>query len=558
MHLYRRLLRGRASLLCVRRTEAQVQTRVCRASTCFLKDAGMRKLHTSARKRQDRIRAEWSKQTCKAISTNSEYSSPEGFDLVTRDDETIAAIVTGPGHQGAVSIVRVSGSDACNLAARVFRPGGQFKFDWRPISHRLYYGTVVDQDEVVVDEVLLLAMLAPRSYTCEDVIELHTHGGGLCARRVLQCCVEAGARPARQGEFTLRAFLNGRLDLSQAESVLQLIQSRTVGAADSALAGLQGGIGVMVGSIRQQCVDVLAELEARLDFDEDMPDMDLTDLRQKITRVQEEIEEALRTARQGQLLRQGLQVAIVGRPNVGKSSLLNAWTRTNRAIVTDIAGTTRDVVEADLVVGGVPLTLLDTAGIRESKDLVEKMGVERSSAAAVNADVVIMVVDAVKGWTSEDMDIFRSLWGDGPGTSRCRVKGLALLVANKVDLTGTSPAPAVQLPLVCREVFSRVVQTSALTRQGLDQLEEALLEMAGAPQLSQGGVSWAVNERQAEALVRAHEALMRVDQSVAEQLPIDFWTIDLRSAVVALGEVSGDEVTEEVLDSVFSKFCIGK
>lgn len=478
--------------------------------------------------------------------------------LATAEEDTIVSVVTGPTSQGAVAIIRISGSDAIDVSSRLFRPNGRHKPGWRPITHQLYYGTVVDDEGAMIDEVLLLPMLSPRSYTREDVIELHCHGGGVCAERVLRRCLESGARPARPGEFTLRAFLNGRLDLAQAESVLQLVTARTPAAADSALAGLQGGLGQAVGSMRHACLALLAELEARLDFDEDLPAADNGRLRQQVESLQQQIEAALRTARRGQLLRTGLQVAIVGRPNVGKSSLLNAWTRTDRAIVTDIAGTTRDVLEAGLVLpGGVPLTLLDTAGIRRSSDAVEKIGVERSQAAAVGADIVLMVMDASAGWTAADAEIFRSMWGDGPGSSSCLVQAPALLVANKMDLMGDGSRD-VLLPIVPKQAFSAVVKTCATSRAGLEELEQGVLTLAGAPELAAGGLSWAVNERQAAALVAAHEALMRVAESVGEGLPIDFWTIDLRAAVIALGEVSGDDLTEEVLDAVFSKFCIGK
>ncbi|GAX77543.1 hypothetical protein CEUSTIGMA_g4987.t1 [Chlamydomonas eustigma] len=567
----------------------------------------------------------------RAVAADQPSSPQPVAALPTAEEDTIAAIVTGI-SQGSVAIIRLSGSEAVQMAARVFRPGGKFKFNWGPESHRVYYGTAVDGEENALDEVLLISMLSPRSYTCEDVIELHCHGGGVCAQRVLQACIEAGARPARPGEFTLRAFLNGRLDLTQAENVLQLVQARTPAAADSALAGVRDGVGEAVSTMRLQCLQLLAELEARLDFDEDMPDMDMQRLKQSVASIQQGIEGALRTARQSTLLRQGLQVAIVGRPNVGKSSLLNAWTRTNRAIVTDIAGTTRDVLEAGLVVGGVPVTLLDTAGIRDSSDVVERLGVERSQAAAAQADIVVMVIDAQVGWTQEDTDIFHSLWGNGANTKGCSVKGLSLLVANKQDLVKTeeeksqvisghsveilgiressglneierhsdalshqgtaasgadevsasigSPLPVqpvyniaggknsklehmnmssqLRLPLICRETFQEVVFTSATTRQGLEELDAGILALAGAPDLAAGGVSWSVNERQSEALVRAHEGLMRVSESVSQNLPIDFWTIDMRSAIMALGEVTGDEVTEQILDNVFSRFCIGK
>ncbi|KAG1678814.1 hypothetical protein FOA52_012854 [Chlamydomonas sp. UWO 241] len=585
---------------------------------------------------------------CRASAESSTAARSSPVIIATKEEDTIAAIVTGA-SQGSVSIIRLSGTDALATASRVFRPGGKFKFGWVPEDHKVHYGTAVDGDERAIDEVLLLSMASPRSYTCEDVVEIHTHGGGVCSKRVLQACIEAGARPARPGEFTLRAFLNGRLDLSQAESVLSLLESRTAAAADSALAGLRDGVGQAVSDMRDDCIALLAELEARLDFDEDMPAMDTARLSASVDGLQQRIEAALRTARQGSLLRQGLQIAIVGRPNVGKSSLLNAWTRTNRAIVTEIAGTTRDVLEAGLVVGGVPVTLLDTAGIRQSSDLVEQMGVERSRGAAAAADIVIMVIDGQAGWTPADAEIFTALWGDGPGTRSCAVKGLSLLVANKHDLakgsaaggtggdghgrtasngngngssssggvpTGSSgstsgsgseseewtggmeverwppagsaaAAPShgdaaaesgasssgggggggggglratgeLLLPVMCRETFGQVVYTSATTREGLDSLDAGVLRLVGAPQLAAGGISWAVNERQAEALVRAHEALMRCRESVRQELPIDFWTIDLREAVLVLGEVSGDEVTEQILDSVFSRFCIGK
>ncbi|GIL54000.1 hypothetical protein Vafri_9551 [Volvox africanus] len=417
--------------------------------------------------------------------------------LTTKDEDTIASIVTGVSH-GSVAIIRVSGTEAVSIASRVFRPGGRFRFGWQPESHRVYYGTAVDGDERLLDEVLLIVMLSPRSYTAEDVVEFHCHGGGVCASRVLRSLIEAGARPAKPGEFTLRAFLNGRLDLAQAEAISELVGARTAAAADSALAGLRGGVGTAVTDLRSRCLDLLAELEARLDFDEDLPPIDVPELKRRIEGIQAGIEKTLRTARAGNLLRTGLQVAIVGRPNVGKSSLLNAWTNSDRAIVTEIAGTTRDVLEATLSVGGVPVTLLDTAGIRQSSDVVERIGVERSQAAAVAADIVIMVVDGATGWTDTDTDIFRALWGDGPGSSTCKVKGLALLVANKDDLRvprtdngpGSSTADSgsnctassvgasaahiqgagsgvsakespLPLPLLARETFAAVVRTSA-------------------------------------------------------------------------------------------------
>lgn len=503
------------------------------------------------------------------------------------DSDTIAAIATAvAAGAGSVAIVRLSGPGAEAIGRRLFQaPGSQA---WE--SHRVLYGHVIDPASGErVDEALLLLMRAPRSFTREDVVELHCHGGLEAVRRVLELVLAAGARRARPGEFSQRAFLNGRLDLTRAEALAALIDARGRRAAQLAMAGLDGGVQRRIGALRERLLDQLAELEARVDFEEDLPPLDGDAVVAELTAVQAELERLVAEGQQGELLRQGLRVAIVGRPNVGKSSLLNLLSRRERAIVTDLPGTTRDLLESELVLDGVPLTLIDTAGIRSTDDPVERLGIERSHQALAAADVVLLLYDLAAGWTPEDARL-RALVPEGVPL---------LLVGNKADLLadanpddqsgnddlratpqtaatgsiGTEPAsqpshatcvrttakPA-HSPLV-READAEtgetaVVQISALHGDGREQLATALLRLCGAGDLE--GLQVALNARQRDLAAHAATALAASRMAASEQLPWDFWTIDLREAVRRLGEITGEEVSEAVLDRVFSRFCIGK
>ena len=381
-------------------------------------------------------------------------------------------------------------------------------------------------------------MRSPRSYTREDVVEFHCHGGIMAVQQVLQLCIAQGARLAEPGEFTLRAFLNGRLDLTQAEGIADLVGARSPQAAQTALAGIQGKLTAAVRHCRSRCLDMLAAVEARIDFADDLPPLDEANISTQLAVILAEVTQILATAHQGELLRTGLKVAIIGQPNVGKSSLLNAWSRCDRAIVTALPGTTRDVVESQLVVGGIPVQVLDTAGIRNATDQVEKMGIERSQTAAQTADLVLLTIDSTVGWTAADDALYRTI------QHRPHI-----LVINKIDLGPPVDIPVPQVP---------VVQTAAAQGKGIDALERAILAVVQADRVVAANTDMAINQRQAAALTRAHRALKEVQTTIQAALPLDFWTIDLRDAIRALGEVTGEEMTESMLDEIFSRFCIGK
>lgn len=451
---------------------------------------------------------------------------------------TIAAIATAiVPQQGSIGIVRLSGVEAVSIAKQLFQTPG--KQQWE--SHRVLYGYIQQPlTQQIIDEGLLLLMLAPRSYTREDVVEFHCHGGMIAVQQVLEACLQAGAELAQPGEFTLRAFLNGRLDLTQAEGVADLVGARSPQAAQAALAGVQGKLASPIRELRQRCLDTLAEVEARVNFEDDLPPLDEAGVQAELQDIHATLQAILATADQGELLRNGLTVAIIGRPNVGKSSLLNAWCRCDRAIVTDLPGTTRDVVESQLVVGGIPIQVLDTAGIRETEDQVEQIGVTRSHQAAQSADLVLLTIDASVGWTSDDQQLYQA-FQDLP----------LILIVNKVDLV---PQEQVVYP----EAIAQVVSTIAAQNQGISELETAILETVQTQSLKAANLDWAINQRQAAALQKAQAALEHVQGAIADQLPLDFWTIDLRGAIQALGEITGEDITESVLDRIFSRFCIGK
>ena len=461
---------------------------------------------------------------------------------------SIAAIATAvaPG-QGGIAVIRLSGPNAVGaVAAITVIPGQQV---WE--SHKVLYGHVVAADGVErLDEVLVLVMLSPRSFTGEDVIEIHCHGGVIAVQQVLARVLEQpGMRRALPGEFSQRAVLNGRLDLTRAEAIGDLVGARSQRAAQLAMAGLDGGIQKKMVVLRERLLDQLSELEARVDFEEDLPPLNGEALLQELQAVRSELGLLVAEGERGSFVRHGLRVALVGRPNVGKSSLLNLLSRRERAIVTDLPGTTRDLLESEIVLDGVPITLLDTAGIRATCDAVEQLGIARSREALASADLVLLLFDLAHGWSEEDQDLF-ALIPEGVPCLRVGNKADLPLKAEPVDESvAASAASSVALSVAD-------VSLSAVTGEGEQALVRAVLERCGA--LGEQPLLLALNQRQSDLAVTAAEALARSEQVAADGLPWDFWTIDLRQAIHSLGEITGEQLTESVLDRIFSRFCIGK
>lgn len=455
------------------------------------------------------------------------------------EEDTIAAVATASGEAG-IGIVRVSGPRALAVGDKVFRARRNIRLSKRP-SHTVTYGWVIS-DEAIVDEALALIMKGPRSYTGEDVVEFHCHGGQVPLRKVLQAVLGAGSRLSEPGEFTRRAFMHGRIDLSQAEAVIDIIRAKTDRAMDAAVRQLQGELSAAVRQVRDRLLEMMTHLEADIDF----PELELEVQTQEQVRLGcveslNHIRDMLVGARQGRLLRDGVRIAIVGRPNVGKSSLMNRLVREDRSIVTEIPGTTRDVVEEWIHLHGVPAVLSDTAGIHDSPDPIERLGMERTRTALVRADLVLFIIDGAFGLTEAD----RALYEIVPErTSR-------LIVVNKADIMESNGGAAIQgLPS-----DADWVAVSALTGYQMEKLEARMAEMVG---VVDKGESFVANSRQEESLRRAQDHLDAALFTAGQGLGTDMIAIDIRSAWAALGEITGETVGEDLLDQIFSRFCIGK
>lgn len=465
-------------------------------------------------------------------------------------DDTIAAIATPPGV-GGIGIIRLSGPLAFAIGLRIFRTAHPLDDNASPPSHRLLYGHVVDSaSDTMIDEALVAFMRAPRTYTREDVVEISAHGGPLVLRRILELALATGARAAQPGEMTLRAFLNGRVDLAQAEAVMALINAETDAGHRLALRQLQGELSAEVTEARTHLMAALVRIEASIDFpEEEVPPPNSAELSALIAEAQQVVERLLAGADRGRILREGLRVALVGRPNVGKSSLLNALLRTERAIVTPIAGTTRDTVEEKALIGGIAVQLVDTAGLTPTDDPVERIGVERSRAAAEASDVLLLVLDGSEPLTPLDETVAAEL----RTLAREDASRPALLVLNKADLPRQIDDEAAQTlwpdaPLVA---------TSTVTGDGLASLEGQIAALAFGG-TAQAGDVLVSSARHKDTLRRSLENVQAAHVTLADGLPLDFVAIDLRAALEALGEITGETATADLLDRIFAEFCIGK
>ena len=459
-------------------------------------------------------------------------------------EDTIAAISTPPG-EGGIGIVRITGPGAYKVGLSVFsfaRPTD------KPKSHRMYYGYVNNpNNKKKIDEALIVFMRAPHTYTREDVVEINCHGGIMPLAKTLEMVLAAGARLALAGEFTQRAFINGRIDLAQAEAVIQIIRARTDTARELGMSQLQGRLSQEVKSVRKVLLAALAHMEASIDFPEhqDVEEMALTQLQQSTNEALQKIRVLLDTADIGRIMREGVRTAIIGRPNVGKSSLLNALLREQRAIVTNIPGTTRDILEESVNLGGVALTIVDTAGIRETLDEVEKQGVERSRVALENADLILYVLDVSQGIEEDDKEILRSL-RDKP----------CIVIINKIDLASDWQHTANSLT---KELAAfPTVPMSVITKQGLEQLEKGIISLVFQGNVTAPQSAMVTSTRHKDALKRAGDALQELMQALESGYEVDLLAIDLHAALEALGEITGETVGADLAEEIFRTFCIGK
>ena len=456
--------------------------------------------------------------------------------------DTIAAVATAMSPSG-IGIIRLSGAEAFEIADKVYRAGkkkGKLLSDQE--SHTIHYGYIFDGEEMI-DEVLVMLMRGPRSYTGEDTVEIDCHGGVYAVKRVLETVIRNGARPAEPGEFTKRAFLNGRIGLSQAEAVMDVISAKSEYALKSSLSQLKGSVQEKIREIREKIIYHIAYIESALDDPEHISlDGYPEELNEVVMELKKKVERLLATADEGKMIQEGIKTVIVGKPNAGKSSLLNLLVGEEKAIVTNIAGTTRDVLEETVILQGIALRILDTAGIRDARDTVEKIGVDRAKAHMKDADLILYVVDSSQPLDDNDREIIELI----------RDKK-AIVLLNKSDLE-----PAVRAEELETLTGKCVISISAKEETGIERLEQRMKEMFFHGELAFNDEVYITNMRHKQALQEAQQSLSMVSQSIEDGMPEDFYSIDLMNAYEALGSITGESVGEDLVNEIFSKFCTGK
>lgn len=457
--------------------------------------------------------------------------------VISNLQDTIAAITT-PLGTGGVGVIRISGEKSLDIISKIFTLSlKNAKLpDFQP--NNIYHGWIME-DNAPVDEVIILVFKAPKSYTAEDVIEIHCHGGVNIVKNILGLCLKTGARMAEKGEFTKRAFLNGKLDLCSAEAVLDLIHSRTDRFASISAHNLSGRLSMSINELREELISLLSLINAAIDFPEEVDEPEKSFVEDKINSLIEKIDAILKTAKNSNLMRQGLKVAIAGKPNVGKSSLFNALLNIERSIVTEIPGTTRDIIQESVDINGIPVTLIDTAGIREietshSSDYVESIGINISKSCIKEADMVIFVQDLTDGLKKEDKIIFEEIKNNS-----------VIKVGSKLDIADKKAAE------------KDIVPVSAKTGEGLDLLKKEMEKLIFSENISMNS-EFSTNTRQQECLNKAKESLLHALNSSKSEVSQDFISIDLKAALLSLGEITGEVVSDEIIDNIFSSFCIGK
>lgn len=457
-------------------------------------------------------------------------------------EDTITAVGTAPGESG-IGIVRISGNLSIEILKSIFRVKKKQSIEDIP-NRTMAYGHIIDRDKNIIDEVLVVSMKGPYSYTAEDVVEIHCHGGSLSIRKIMEEVLNKGARLAEPGEFTKRAFLNGRIDLAQAEAVIDIITSKTDGGLDNALGQLEGLLSAQIKEIMENLITVITHIEASIDFPEhDIEEITTENVRSNTVLAMEKIEELLSTYEEGKIRREGLNTAIVGKPNVGKSSLLNILLKENRAIVTDIPGTTRDIIEEYLNLGGVLLKLIDTAGLRHTEDIVEKMGVERTKEAISKADLIILLLDASKQLTKEDWDIIE-----------LTIDKDVIVVGNKIDLGISEDIKNIKKQFD----VNKLVLTSIKQLKGIEELRKAILDTVYEGNVRLHSSSLVSNIRHKNLLQKAKDSLSKALEAISINIPVDLISLDIKDAWRYLGEITGEAIEEDIINEIFSRFCIGK